>query len=60
MAECNLKYSGDTGVIKASAEVYEITTYGTSRTVRVVLYVKAIDYSGVRDGGYSVKCIKWE
>lgn len=57
MAECNLKYSGDTGVIKASAEVYEITTYGTSRTVRVVLYVKAIDYSGVRDGGYSVKCI---
>lgn len=56
MASCNLNYSGHTGVINAKAYVYEQTTSGTTRTVRVVLQVYAIDYSGARDGGYSVNC----
>ena len=56
MANCNLNYSGHTGVIEASASVQEITTSGTTRTVRVIVQVYAIDYSGSRDGGYSVKC----
>lgn len=56
MAGCNLSYSGHTGVINASAAVYELTTSGTTRQVRVVLQVYAIDYSGNRDGGYSVSC----
>ena len=56
MASCNLSYSGHTGVINAEAYVYEITTSGTTRTVQVVLDVYAIDYSGARDGGYSVYC----
>ena len=56
MAGCNLTYSGHTGVINAAAKVYEQTTSGTSRTVRVVLQVWAVDYSGARDGGYSVRC----
>lgn len=56
MAYCNLNYSGHTGVINASAAVYELTTSGTTRRVRVVLQVYAIDYSGARDGGYSVSC----
>ena len=56
MAGCNLSYSGHTGVINASASVYEITTSGTTRQVRVVLQVYAIDYSGNRDAGYSVSC----
>ena len=56
MASCNLNYSGHTGVINAEAYVYEITTSGTTRTVQVVLDVYAIDYSGARDGGYSVYC----
>ena len=56
MASCNLNYSGNTGVINADAYVYEESSSGTSRTVRVVLQVYAIDYSGARDGGYSVYC----
>lgn len=56
MAGCNLSYSGHTGVINASASVYELTTSGTTRQVRVVLQVYAIDYSGARDSGYSVSC----
>ena len=56
MASCNLNYSGSTGVINADAYVYEQTTSGTSRRVRVVLQVYSIDYSGARDGGYSVYC----
>lgn len=56
MASCNLNYTGHTGVINASASVYEITTSGTTRSVRVKLQVYAIDYSGARDGGYSVSC----
>lgn len=56
MASCNLNYSGHTGVINANAYVYEQTTSGTTRRVRVVLQVYAIDYSGARDGGYSVSC----
>lgn len=58
MAGCNLSYSGHTGVINASASVYELTTSGTTRQVRVILQVYAIDYSGSRDGGYSVECIQ--
>lgn len=56
MASCNLSYSGHTGVINADAYVYEQTTSGTSRQVRVVLQVYAIDYSGARDAGYRVSC----
>ena len=56
MASCNLSYSGHTGVINATASVSEITTSGTTRQVRVKLKVYAIDYSGARDGGYSVSC----
>ena len=56
MAGCNLTYSGHTGVIKASAQVYEITASGTSRLVRLVLQVYAADYSGARDASYSVRC----
>lgn len=56
MASCNLNYSGHTGVINAKAYVYEQTTSGTTRRVRVVLQVYAVDYSGARDGGYSVSC----
>lgn len=56
MASCNLSYSGHTGVINAAAYVYEQTTSGTTRRVRVVLQVYAVDYSGARDGGYSVSC----
>lgn len=56
MASCNLSYSGHTGVINADAYVYEQTTSGTTRRVRVILQVYAVDYSGARDGGYSVSC----
>lgn len=56
MANCNLNYSGHTGVINADAYVYEQTTSGTSRLVRVVLQVYAIDSSYERDGGYQVSC----
>ena len=56
MAKANLSYSGSTGVINASASVSELSTSGTVRTVRVTLKVYAIDYSGARDGGYSVSC----
>lgn len=56
MAGCNLSYSGHTGVINASASVYELTTSGTTRQVRVILQVYSIDYSGARDGGYRVSC----
>ena len=56
MASCNLSYSGHTGVIKANAYVYEQTTSGTTRRVRVILQVYSADYSGDRDGGYSVSC----
>lgn len=56
MADCNLSYSGHTGVINAAASVYELTTSGIQRQVRVILQVYAIDYSGARDGGYSVEC----
>lgn len=56
MASCNLNYSGHTGVINAAAYVYEQTTSGTTRSVRVILQVYAVDYSGARDGGYSVSC----
>lgn len=56
MASCNLSYSGHTGVINAKAYVYEQTTSGTTRRVRVVLQVYAVDSSYERDGGYSVSC----
>lgn len=56
MASCNLNYSGHTGVVNAKAYVYEQTTSGTTRSVRVVLQVYAIDSSYERDGGYSVSC----
>lgn len=56
MASCNLDYSGHTGVINASADVYEISTSGKTRTVRVVVWVWAADYSGNRDSAYSVYC----
>ena len=56
MASCNLNYDGHTGVINADAYVYEITTSGTSRRVRLVLEVYAVDYSGARDASYSVRC----
>lgn len=56
MASCNLNYSGHTGVINASASVQELNTSGKTRTVRVTLYVWAIDYSGNRDSAYSVYC----
>ncbi|MDY3781366.1 MAG: DUF859 family phage minor structural protein [Candidatus Faecousia sp.] len=56
MASCNLNYSGHTGVINASASVQELSTSGKTRTVRVTLYVWAIDYSGNRDSAYSVYC----
>lgn len=56
MASCNLSYSGHTGVINATASVSEISTSGTTRQVRVKLKVYAVDYSGARDGGYSVYC----
>lgn len=56
MASCNLDYSGHTGVINATASVSEISTSGTTRQVRVKLKVYAVDYSGARDGGYSVYC----
>lgn len=56
MASCNLNYSGHTGVVNAKATVYESTTSGTTRRVRVILQVYAIDSSYERDGGYSVSC----
>ena len=56
MASCNLSYSGHTGVINATASVSEISTSGTTRQVRVKLKVYAVDYTGARDGGYSVYC----
>ncbi len=56
MAGCNLSYTGHTGVINAAATVYELSTSGTTRQVRLVVQVYAIDYSGARDGGYSVSC----
>lgn len=56
MASCNLSYSGDKGVINASAYITEVTTSGTSRRVRVNLTVYAVDYSGGRDGSYWVEC----
>ena len=56
MASSNLSYSGHTSVIKAKAYVTEQTTSGTTRRVRVKLTVYAADYSGTRDGGYSVYC----
>lgn len=56
MASCNLSYDGHTGVINADAYVYELTTSGTSRRVRLVLQVYAVDYSGARDASYSVRC----
>ena len=46
MASCNLSYDGHTGVINADAYVYELTTSGTTRRVRLVLEVYAVDYSG--------------
>lgn len=56
MADCNLSYSGHTGVIHADASVYELTTSGTTRRVRLVLQVYSVDYSGARDAAYSVRC----
>lgn len=56
MASCNLNYDGHTGVINADAYVYELTGSGTSRRVRLVLEVYAVDYSGDRDASYSVRC----
>lgn len=56
MAECNLNYDGHTGVIHAEAYVYELTDSGTTRRVRLVLQVYAVDYSGARDAAYSVRC----
>lgn len=56
MAGCNFSYSGHTGVINASASVYELSTSGTTRQVRLVVQIYAIDFSGARDGGYSVSC----
>lgn len=56
MASSNLSYSGHTSVIKAKAYVTEQTTSGTTRRVRVKLTVYAVDYSGAREGGYSVYC----
>ena len=56
MAGCNLSYDGHTGVINAEAYVYELTSSGTTRQVRLVLQVYAVDYSGARDAGYSVRC----
>lgn len=56
MAGCNLSYTGHTGVLNASAAVYELSTSGTTREIRLVVQVYAIDYSGNRDGGYSVSC----
>lgn len=56
MAGCNLSYSGHTGVINASASVYELTTSGTTRQVRLVLQVWAIDSTYERDGGYRAAC----
>lgn len=56
MAGCNLTYDGHTGVINAEAYVYELTSSGTSRRVRLVLQVYAVDYSGARDASYSLRC----
>jgi len=56
MASSNLTYSGHTSVINAKAYVYEETTSGTTRSVRVVIKVYAVDSSYERDGGYSVSC----
>jgi len=56
MAGCNLAVSGHTGVIRAEASVYELSSSGSNRQVRLVLQVWAADYSGARDAGYSVYC----
>lgn len=56
MASTNLSYSGSTGVINATAYITEVTTSGKTRKVRLRLAVYAVDYSGGRDGSYSVTC----
>ena len=56
MASCNLSYSGHTGVLVARAYVTELSSSGSSRYVNLRVTVYAQDYSGARDGGYSVSC----
>lgn len=56
MASCNLSYSGSTGVLEASASVTEKTTTGTSRTLRLKIYVHPIDYGGARSFGWNASC----
>lgn len=52
MASTNLSYNGSTGVLEASASVYEITTTGTSRKIHLSLFIKPIDYGGARTFGW--------
>ena len=57
MAKSNLSYSGSTGVIEANAYVTELTTSGTTRSVRLRVTVCSADgFSGKRDASYSVSC----
>ena len=56
MASTNLTRTGATGVIMATATVTELTTSGTTRSVRLILQVYSIDYAGNRDASYSVTC----
>ena len=56
MATVSLTYSGHTNVLNAHAYVFEETTTGTSRSIRLKVTVNSVDYSGERDGYYSVTC----
>lgn len=56
MAWCNLQFSGHTGVLEAVAAVLEVSASGNYRTIQLYVGVKAIDYSGGRQGQYHVSC----
>lgn len=56
MASTNFSYSGSTGVLEASASISEVTTTGTSRTLRLRVFVQPIDYSGARTFGWNASC----
>ena len=56
MAWCNLYQSGDTGAINAVAHVEEKSSSGNYRTIQLRVGLVSVDYSGGRDGGYSISC----
>lgn len=56
MPSHNLSTSGSTKVLEASASVSQESSSGNYRRIHLTLNVRAIDYSGARQGSYSVSC----